>query len=273
MKPAASEAKKLTAWAMSSRRAHAPGGYGREVGVTVASATSAWRSTGMKPGATVLTVMPSGRELARPAAGQPDLRVLGRGVGGPARRRSVGDLGVDLDDPAVAARPHGGQHGAAEQHRALDEELKLGEVVLPRHLGHRRLGLRAGGVEHQHVDRAEAVGHRGTSSVTWRSSVTSAVKASAIPPPARIASATSPARPSPWTPLTATAKPSRARRAAMVLPSPRELPVTRATRRGVGCSVTVSESWAVRSHSTPCDTDYVWVSSRAISPGYVFVHG
>ena len=34
-------------------------------------------------------------------------------------------------------------------------------MVLPRHFGQRRLRLRAGGVEHQHVDRAETIGHRG----------------------------------------------------------------------------------------------------------------
>ena len=39
--------------------------------------TSACRSTGMKPGATVFTVMPKGPGFADPAAHQPDLRSLG----------------------------------------------------------------------------------------------------------------------------------------------------------------------------------------------------
>ena len=56
--------------------------------------------------------------------------------------------------------PHRGQHGAAEQHGALDEEVELVEVVRPRDFGDRGFGLRAGGVEHQHLNRAEAVGDR-----------------------------------------------------------------------------------------------------------------
>jgi hypothetical protein len=87
------------------------------------------------------------------------LRALGGDVGRPPRRRQVDDLGVDLDDAAVAPRPHSGEDGAPEQHRALDEELELCDVVLPHHLAQRRFRLRAGRVEHQHVDGAEAVGH------------------------------------------------------------------------------------------------------------------
>jgi hypothetical protein len=77
----------------------------------------------------------------------------------------VGNLGVDADDAAVAAGLHAGQHRAAEQHRALDEEVQLRDVVGPAHLGHRGLGLRAGGVEDQHADRAERAGDRGDKAV------------------------------------------------------------------------------------------------------------
>ena len=104
-------------------------------------------------------------ELTSPAQGQADLRVLGRRVGGPARRRPVGDLGVDVDDAAVPPGLHPGQHRPAEQHRALDEEVQLGDVIGPAHLGHRRLGLRAGGVQDQHVNGAERAGDRGDQAV------------------------------------------------------------------------------------------------------------
>jgi hypothetical protein len=114
----------------------------------------------MKPGATVLTVMPNGAS-SRPAEGQAHLGGLGGGVGGPARRRPVGDLGVDLHDAAVAPVQHPGQHRAADQHRAHDEVAQLGQVVGPGHVGDRGLGLRAGGVEDQHVNRAEAARDRG----------------------------------------------------------------------------------------------------------------
>jgi hypothetical protein len=114
----------------------------------------------MKPGATAFDGDPDRGELARPAAREADLRALGGHVGRPARWRTVDDFGVDLDDAAGSPRGHSRQHGAAEQHRALDEKLELGDVVLPRHLGERGLGLRPGGVEHQHVDGSEAARHR-----------------------------------------------------------------------------------------------------------------
>jgi hypothetical protein len=101
-------------------------------------------------------------QLAGPGASQPDLRALGGGVGGPARWRPAGDLGVDLHDTAVAPGLHPGQYGPAEQHRALDEEVQLGQVVSPGHVGHRGFGLGAGGVDHQHVNRAERVSYRGS---------------------------------------------------------------------------------------------------------------
>jgi hypothetical protein len=57
-----------------------------------------------------------------------------------------------------------------------------------------------------------------------------AQKPSAAPPSSRMARPTAATCPSPVLPLTATAKPSRARRRAIAAPRPRELPVTRATR-------------------------------------------
>ena len=100
-------------------------------------------------------------QFAGPAECQADLCALGGGVGGPARGRPVRDLGVDVHDAAVPPGLHSGQDGAAEQHRALDEEVQLGQVAGPGDLGHRGFGLRAGGVEDQHIDRAEAAGDRG----------------------------------------------------------------------------------------------------------------
>src|SRR6202034_287254 len=44
---------------------------------------------------------------------------------------------------------------------SLDEEVQLGEVTGPGHIGHRGFGLRAGGVQDQHIDWAEAVSDGG----------------------------------------------------------------------------------------------------------------
>ena len=72
-----------------------------------------------------------------------------------------GEKGNGVGDAAVPPGLHAGQDGQAEQHRALDEEVQLGQVVRPGDIGHRGFGLRAGGVEDQHLDRAEAVSDRG----------------------------------------------------------------------------------------------------------------
>jgi hypothetical protein len=73
----------------------------------------------------------------------------------------VSDLGVDLHDPAVPPGLHPRQDGPADQHRTLHEKVQLGQVASPGYIGHRSFGLRAGGVEDQHIDRAEAVRDRG----------------------------------------------------------------------------------------------------------------
>jgi hypothetical protein len=80
-----------------------------------------------------------GSELARPGAAEADLCALRRDVGGSPWRGSVHDLGVDLDDAPPAPQLHRGKHRPAEPHRALDEELELRAVVLPRHLDQRRM--------------------------------------------------------------------------------------------------------------------------------------
>ena len=140
MKLAASDAMKLTACAISSR---------------------AWRSKGTTPGATALTVIPSGASSRAQLRVRPLWRALRGRVGGPAGRRPVPGLGVDLHDAARSPRRHAGEQRAPEHDRALDEALELHDVVLPRHQRERRRGLRAGRVEHQHLDRAQAVGDRG----------------------------------------------------------------------------------------------------------------
>ena len=76
------------------------------------------------------------------------------------RRRAVGDLGVDVHDAAVAPCLHAGHDVAAEEHRAADEVVELREVVVPPDVEERDVRLRAGGVDHEDVDRAQAVGHR-----------------------------------------------------------------------------------------------------------------
>jgi hypothetical protein len=99
-------------------------------------------------------------ELVRPAAAEADLCALRRDVGRSARRGSVHNLGVDLDDAPPAPHLHPRNHRPAEQHRALDEEVELREVFLPRHLDQRRLRLRTGGIEHQDIDWTDTLGHR-----------------------------------------------------------------------------------------------------------------
>jgi Gamma-glutamyltranspeptidase len=101
-----------------------------------------------------------GCQLTSPAAGETDLRALRGGIGRPAWGRPVRDLRVDVDDAPEPPRLHSGDDRASEQHRALDEESELGEVILPGHLGQRGFWLRAGGVEHQHVKGPQAISHR-----------------------------------------------------------------------------------------------------------------
>jgi hypothetical protein len=99
-------------------------------------------------------------ELARPTPRETDLGVLCGDVGGSARGRPVNDLGVDLDDAAGPLGLHSGEDGSEQQYRALDEEPELRDVVRPGHLRQGRFRLRAGRVQYQHVDGAEAAGHR-----------------------------------------------------------------------------------------------------------------
>ncbi len=97
------------------------------------------------------------RELASPRPHEADLCRLGGDVGRSAGARQVDDLRVDVDDATVFGRPHAGDHGASQQHRAQHEEAQLVEMVLPAHLHDRRLRLRSGGIQDQHLNRAQAV--------------------------------------------------------------------------------------------------------------------
>ena len=125
-----------------------------------------------------------------------------------------------------------GTHRAPQRHRALDEEVQLGEVVGPGHIGRLGVRLRTGGVEYQHIDGAEPVGDRGYQPGDLPSSVTSAGKTSAIPPSARMRRATSSACPSPASPLTATASPSSARRSRWRRQGPASCPSQERHARG-----------------------------------------
>jgi len=115
----------------------------------------------MKPGATVFTVMPNGASSRAQLSVRPICALLAVAWADLPGGRPVSGLGVDVHDAAVPPGLHGRQDGPAEQHRALDEEVHLGQVAGPGDLGHCGFGLRAGGVEDQHVDRAEAAGDRG----------------------------------------------------------------------------------------------------------------
>ena len=94
-------------------------------------------------------------ELSSPAPRQPYLGALRRHVGGAARRRSVDDLRVDLDDAPPPPLTHPRNNGAAEQDWTLDEEVELRHVVVPVHVLERRLRLRSRGVENEDGDRPE----------------------------------------------------------------------------------------------------------------------
>ena len=57
------------------------------------------------------------------------------------RRWPVGHLRVDVHDASPAPFTHPRQDRSAQQHRALDEELELVEVVAPGGLGECDVGL------------------------------------------------------------------------------------------------------------------------------------
>jgi hypothetical protein len=135
-----------------------------------------------------------------------------------------------VHDAAVPPGLHCRQDGPAEQHRALDEEVQLGQVAGPGDLGHCGFGLRAGGVEDQHIDRAEVGGDRGDQPGDLVLVGDIGAEARRGPPSSQMARPIAATCSSPGRPLTATAKPSRASRRAITAPSPRELPVTKATR-------------------------------------------
>ena len=122
-----------------------------------------------------------------------------------------------------------GHDRPAEQDRALDEVVQLGEVVLPRTRAP-GLGLGAGGVEHEHVDRAEAVAdHCGqVGDLVLVGDVGAEALGRAAARPDRLGRRRRPA---------VTAAVVHRHRQAILRqplgdrgPNPRELPVTRATR-------------------------------------------
>ena len=56
---------------------------------------------------------------------------------------------------------HAGQDRLNEKDRALDEEVQLGEVIVPADRFERGVGLRPGRVQHEHLDGAEVALDRG----------------------------------------------------------------------------------------------------------------
>src|SRR5215475_10692063 len=76
---------------------HPPGGHRGEIGIFDFAWDSGVALDGDEAGRDRVHGDTGGRELTGPGAGQAYLRALGGGVGGPAGRRPVGDLGVDVD--------------------------------------------------------------------------------------------------------------------------------------------------------------------------------
>jgi hypothetical protein len=138
---------------------HAPGGYGREVGVAGRVGDVCVALDGDEARCDRVDGDAEGGEFARPAAGQSNLRVLGGGVGGPPRRgRSATSESIWTIRPWRRARIAGST--ARPSSTGLLTKKSSWSRWSAYATGDRRFGLGAGGVEHQHVDRAEAVGHR-----------------------------------------------------------------------------------------------------------------
>ena len=132
-----------------------PHRHGGEVALEDLGGHAGMALHGHEPGRHAVDRDPEGRQLPCPAPGQPDLRRLRRGVGGATGWRSVGDLRIDLDDAPERGGPHGRKHRPAHQNRALDEEVQLGQVLVPAGVVDRGVRLGTRGVQHEHLDRPE----------------------------------------------------------------------------------------------------------------------
>src|SRR5258705_1803586 len=196
----------------------------------MSAGTSACRSTGTKPGATVFTVIPDG------ASSRAQLRV----------RPICALLAV-----AYADLPGGGWSATSESMCTMRPYRRAcipGSTAAPSSPGllTRKFSWARWSAQATWVTPASGCGPvalrtststgpkrpviAAISSATCCWSVTSAQNASATPPSCSMLRATFGACRSPRRPLTATARPSCARRRAVVAPRPRELPVTKATR-------------------------------------------
>ncbi len=228
MKPASSEARKLTAWAMSPGAPIRPAGteaiglsdFGGDVGVALDGDEARCDRVHCDAGR---------GELARPAAGQAYLCAPGRGMRRPARRRLAGDLGVDVHDAAVAPGLRPGQHRTPSSTELLTK--KFSWASWPAQATSVTAASGCGPVA---LSTSTSTGPKrpaiaATSSATCCWLVTSAQNASAARPSSPMLRATCSACRSPRGTLTATARPSCARRRAIAALRPRELPVTQAT--------------------------------------------
>src|SRR3954466_8055772 len=137
-------------------------------------ASSAWRSTGTKPGPTELTVIPCGASSSAHAFISP----VSADLAATYAERCNGTRSDTSESmctmrpqprsrmPASTARP--AKTGLAPKNRSWSRgspqpgsaSRVVVEGVAPAGVGERDVGLRAGGVEHQHIDRPETLGDR-----------------------------------------------------------------------------------------------------------------
>src|SRR5207253_9057098 len=97
-----------------------------------------------------------GGQLVGPRAGESKLRAFGGGVVGEFRHAALEDFRTDVDDPAVMALFHLRHDSFGQEHGRFDEEFELIEADAPGKVFDFDERLRAGGVDDQDVDEAEA---------------------------------------------------------------------------------------------------------------------
>ena len=151
MKLERGEARKSTAWAISSGSAVRPSGNARPSSSLVSPHSASTPSVLVGPGATLLTRTPRGPELGGPGAGEGFHGGLGGAVSGCAGNALEATMRGDVDDAAASALEHPGHQAGGQEVGAADVGV---ERLLERHDflvdGQRR--RKAGRVVDQNVD-------------------------------------------------------------------------------------------------------------------------